>query len=100
MNLRIDESMMYHIKSAYSRYSEMNLEKNESRKEDSLEKRLQEKVHKERTENKKLKSIENKQLKIDKQVDILKANEIKVMSHLSWENKLIKNIDCRKKKTK
>ena len=91
MNLRIDESMMYHIKSAYSKYSEMNLEKNESRKEDSLEKRLQEEVHKERTENKKLKSIENKQLKIDKQVDILKANEIKAMSLLSEAKSLMEN---------
>ena len=78
----------------------MNLEKNENRRKDNLEKRLQEEVNKECTGNKKLKSIENKQLKINKQVAILKANEIKVMSHLSWENKLIKNIDCRKKKTK
>ena len=79
----------------------MNLEKNENRRKDNLEKRLQEEVNKECTGNKKLKSIENKQLKIDKQVDILKANEIKAMSHLSWANKLLKNIiECRRKKPK
>ena len=61
----------------------MNLEKSENRREDNLEKRLQEEVNKECTGNMKLKSIENKQLKIDKQVDILKANEIKAISHLS-----------------
>ena len=77
----------------------MSLEKNEKRK-DILENRLQEEVNKECTGNKKLKSIENKQLKINKHVAILKANKIKVMSHLSWENKLIKNINCRKKNTK
>ena len=78
----------------------MSFEKNGKRK-DNLENRLQEEVNKECTGNKKLKSNENKQIKIDKQVDILKANEIKAMSHLIWANKLLKNIiECRRKKPK
>ncbi|CAL4117850.1 unnamed protein product [Meganyctiphanes norvegica] len=39
-NLKIDETMMYHIKASHSKYCERNLERKDYRREDSLEKKI------------------------------------------------------------
>ena len=91
MNLDIDDSMMYHLKASHSKYVERNLEKNQYKRKNTIEKSLVDEVHNEFTKNKKLKAIENKRIQLEKQENLVKANEIKAMSLLKEAQLLMKD---------
>ena len=91
MNLDIDDSMMYHLKASHSKYVERNLEKNQYKRKNTIEKSLVDEVHRKFTKNKKLKAIENKRIQLEKQENLVKANEIKAMSLLKEAQLLMKD---------
>ena len=90
-NFEIDDSMMYHIKASHSKYVERNLEKNEYKSDSSIGKKLSEEAKKEYTKNKKLKAIENKNSQLQKQENIVKANQIKALSLMKEAKTLMKD---------
>ena len=90
-NFKIDDSMMYHIKASHSKYVERNLEKNEYKSDSSIGKKLSEEAKKEYTKNKKLKAIENKNSQLQKQENIVKANQIKALSLMKEAQTLMKD---------